>query len=48
MRRQLERHTGPAWLSTDRYDIIANIPQGATRADFDLMLADLLRERFQS
>ena len=38
--------TGPAWLSTDRYDIIANIPQGATRADFKLMLADLLRERF--
>lgn len=39
--------TGPAWLSTDRYDIIANIPQGATKADFKLMLADLLRERFR-
>jgi hypothetical protein len=23
--------TGPAWLSTDRYDIIANIPPGATK-----------------
>src|SRR5688572_33121415 len=38
--------TGPAWLSTARYDIIANIPPGATRADFKLMLANLLRERF--
>ena len=39
--------TGPAWLSTDRYDIIANIPPGATKDDFTLMLADLLRERFR-
>jgi uncharacterized protein (TIGR03435 family) len=39
--------TGPAWLSTDRYDIIANIPPGATKDDFKLMLADLLRERFR-
>src|SRR5688572_1180246 len=39
--------TGPAWLNTERYDIVANIPQGATRDDFTLMLADLLRERFR-
>ena len=39
--------TGPAWLSTERYDIVANIPQGATKDDFKLMLADLLRERFR-
>jgi uncharacterized protein (TIGR03435 family) len=39
--------TGPAWLSTERYDIVANIPQGATKEDFKLMLADLLRERFR-
>ena len=38
--------SGPAWLSTDRYDIIANIPPGTTKDDFKLMLADLLRERF--
>jgi uncharacterized protein (TIGR03435 family) len=39
--------TGPAWLSTARYDIVANIPQGATKDDFKLMLADLLRDRFR-
>jgi uncharacterized protein (TIGR03435 family) len=39
--------TGPAWLNTERYDIVANIPRGATKDDFKLMLADLLRERFR-
>ena len=39
--------TGPAWLATTRYDIVANIPPGATKDDFKLMLADLLRERFR-
>ena len=39
--------TGPAWLNAERYDIVANIPQGATKDDFKLMLADLLRERFR-
>lgn len=39
--------TGPAWLSTERYDVVANIPRGATKEDFKLMLADLLRERFR-
>ena len=38
---------GPAWLKTERYDIVANIPEGATTDDFKLMLADLLRERFR-
>ena len=39
--------TGPTWLSTERYDIVANIPEGATKDDFKLMLADLLRDRFR-
>lgn len=39
--------TGPTWLNTERYDIVANIPQGATKDDFKLMLADLLRDRFR-
>ncbi len=39
--------TGPTWLTTERYDIVANIPEGATKDDFTLMLADLLRERFR-
>lgn len=37
---------GPMWLNTERYDIVANIPQGATKDDFKLMLANLLRDRF--
>jgi uncharacterized protein (TIGR03435 family) len=39
--------SGPTWLTTERYDIVANIPEGATKDDFKLMLADLLRERFR-
>ena len=38
---------GPAWLNTERYDIVANIPLGATKDDFKLMLADLLGSRFR-
>jgi uncharacterized protein (TIGR03435 family) len=38
--------SGPAWLSTTRYDIVANIPEGATRAQVNAMLANLLRDRF--
>jgi uncharacterized protein (TIGR03435 family) len=43
---RVDHITGPGWLGTARYDIVANIPQGATKDDFKLMLADLLRERF--
>jgi uncharacterized protein (TIGR03435 family) len=38
--------TGPAWLRMERYDIVANIPDGATKDQFALMLGNLLRERF--
>ena len=44
---RVDQIAGPAWLDTARYDIVANIPQGATKDDFKLMLADLLRERFR-
>jgi uncharacterized protein (TIGR03435 family) len=37
---------GPGWLSAERYDIVANIPEGATRDQFNLMLGNLLRDRF--
>jgi uncharacterized protein (TIGR03435 family) len=37
---------GPAWLGTERYDIAANIPEGATKEQFHAMLGNLLRERF--
>src|SRR5262249_5379575 len=39
--------TGPAWLNTERYDIVANIPMGATKEQFKLMLRNLLIDRFR-
>jgi uncharacterized protein (TIGR03435 family) len=38
--------SGPTWLDTERYDIVANIPDGATKDQFKLMLRNLLLERF--
>jgi uncharacterized protein (TIGR03435 family) len=38
---------GPDWLGTERYDVIANIPPGATKEQFPRMLQDLLVERFK-
>ncbi|MEO5923996.1 MAG: TIGR03435 family protein [Bryobacteraceae bacterium] len=37
---------GPDWLRTERYDISATLPQGATIADVPAMLQSLLEERF--
>ena len=40
--------SGAAWLKvqTERYDIVANIPAGATKEQFNIMLGNLLRDRF--
>jgi uncharacterized protein (TIGR03435 family) len=38
--------SGPAWLDTQRYDIIAKVPQGAGKAAYYSMLRNLLAERF--
>ena len=37
---------GPAWLATDRFDIIANPPAGARPDQLPAMLQALLEERF--
>jgi uncharacterized protein (TIGR03435 family) len=37
---------GPAWLDTDRFDVIAQTPAGATREATNTMLQSLLAERF--
>jgi uncharacterized protein (TIGR03435 family) len=37
---------GPAWLRTERYDIMANVPAGATKDQFKIMVRNLLKERF--
>lgn len=38
--------TGPSWLSSERYDIVAKVPQGATKEQLNTMLQNLLAERF--
>jgi uncharacterized protein (TIGR03435 family) len=36
----------PDWLSTERYDIVAKVPAGATKAQVNGMWQNLLKERF--
>ncbi len=38
---------GPDWIDTDRFDIVAKVPKGATKEQFRSMLQSLLAERFQ-
>jgi uncharacterized protein (TIGR03435 family) len=37
---------GPAWLNTERYDIIAKVAEGATKEQVNMMWQNLLAERF--
>jgi uncharacterized protein (TIGR03435 family) len=46
-RNQLDRLSGPAWLRTEVFDIVANVPTGATQDQVPLMLRNLLIERFK-
>ena len=39
--------TGPDWLNTTRFDIVAKLPEGATKADVPKMLQALLEDRFK-
>jgi len=39
--------SGPQWLDSNRYDVVAKIAQGTSEEDFRLMLQALLTERFQ-
>jgi uncharacterized protein (TIGR03435 family) len=39
--------TGPDWLMTERYDILATVPPGATKEQAKVMLQNLLKERFR-
>ena len=38
---------GPNWLDSERFDIVAKIAPGATKEQFQLMLQNLLAERFK-
>jgi uncharacterized protein (TIGR03435 family) len=39
--------SGPSWLDTERFDITAKVPPGATKEQFRVMLQNLLIERFR-
>jgi uncharacterized protein (TIGR03435 family) len=41
-----EQIAGPSWID-DKYDIVANVPAGATTDQFHVMLQNLLIERFR-
>lgn len=43
-----EQIAGPAWLDTDRYDIVAKPPAGTTKDQVPLMLQHLLADRFHT
>ena len=38
--------SGPVWLASERFDLTAKIPAGATKDQFRIMLQNLLTERF--
>jgi len=39
--------SGPPWLATERFDIVAKMPDGASKDDAPRMLQSLLEERFK-
>ena len=39
--------TAPAWMDSERFDIVAKVPPGATRDDVRKMILNLLMERFK-
>ncbi|MGD0500591.1 MAG: TIGR03435 family protein [Bryobacteraceae bacterium] len=41
-----EQVSGPSWLTEERYDVGAKIPEGATSSSLNEMLQALLKERF--
>jgi len=43
----MDQITGPAWLDEDCFDIIAKMPEGATKDQMPAMLQALLAERFK-
>ena len=39
--------SGPGWLDTERFDLTAKIPKGATKEDLKVMLQSFLADRFK-
>jgi len=46
-RVKLYQVTGPDWLTTERFDVNAKLPEGSTQEQIPEMLQSLLEERFQ-
>ena len=46
---QVKRHqiNGPAWLDSEKYDIVATVPKGALKEQIPAMLQNLLADRFK-
>lgn len=44
---QPEQLTGPDWLASEKFDIVANVRKGVTQQQADTMLQNLLIERFR-
>jgi uncharacterized protein (TIGR03435 family) len=38
---------GPKWLDSEQFDIVAKVPEGATKQEVKVMLQNLLAERFK-
>jgi uncharacterized protein (TIGR03435 family) len=38
---------GPKWLNSEQFDIVAKVPEGATKEQVQVMLQNLLAERFK-
>lgn len=38
--------SGPSWIDTEKYDVVAKLPDGAKKSDIPAMLQQLLAERF--
>jgi uncharacterized protein (TIGR03435 family) len=43
---KLYQINGPSWLDTERYNIVAKVPEGATKEQVNVMWQNLLKERF--
>lgn len=44
---EADRISGPGWLAEESYDIAATVPPGATKEQMNLMLQNLLADRFK-
>jgi uncharacterized protein (TIGR03435 family) len=44
---RLHHVLGPPWIDSERYDIVAKVPAGATKEQVNVMLRNLLADRFK-